>query len=229
MTEAEWDSCTDPIAMLQTPVRDGYDPGERKLLLFDCACGRRIWEHLTGPYRRLVEVGELAADGLAAEGMLERAAEEAAASGSIVSPASRMSPEVAFYLRNSLFAFIAYRLRGKPELVAHAALLRDLFGPLPFRPLAIAASWRTPEVLTLARQAAEDRLLPEGTLAPARLGVLAAALEAAGCTDAELLGHLRGPGPHVRGCWALDVVVGKQQAGVAAAGGTGLASTEPLA
>jgi hypothetical protein len=40
--------------------------------------------------------------------------------------------------------------------------------------------------------------------------LLADALEDAGCTDAELLGHLRGPGPHVRGCWALDVVLAKE-------------------
>jgi hypothetical protein len=42
-----------------------------------------------------------------------------------------------------------------------------------------------------------------------RLPLLADALEDAGCTDAELLGHLRGPGPHVRGCWAVDLVQGK--------------------
>jgi hypothetical protein len=41
------------------------------------------------------------------------------------------------------------------------------------------------------------------------LPVLADALEEAGCTDADLLGHLRGPGPHVRGCWALDLLLGK--------------------
>jgi hypothetical protein len=51
--------------------------------------------------------------------------------------------------------------------------------------------------------------LPEGHLDPARRGLLAGALEDAGCTDAELLGHLRGPGLHVRGCWALDLVLGK--------------------
>jgi hypothetical protein len=39
--------------------------------------------------------------------------------------------------------------------------------------------------------------------------VLADALEEAGCADAEILTHLRGPGPHVRGCWALDLVLGK--------------------
>jgi hypothetical protein len=43
-----------------------------------------------------------------------------------------------------------------------------------------------------------------------RIPLLADALEDAGCTDAELLGHLRGPGPHVRGCWAVDVVLGKE-------------------
>jgi hypothetical protein len=39
--------------------------------------------------------------------------------------------------------------------------------------------------------------------------LLADALEDAGCTDAELLVHLRSPGPHVRGCWGLDLVLGK--------------------
>jgi hypothetical protein len=42
-----------------------------------------------------------------------------------------------------------------------------------------------------------------------RLAQLAEALQKAGCTDADLLGHLRSPGPHVRGCWAVDLVLGK--------------------
>jgi hypothetical protein len=42
------------------------------------------------------------------------------------------------------------------------------------------------------------------------LPILADALEDAGCTDADLLGHLRSPGPHVRGCWAVDLVLGKE-------------------
>jgi hypothetical protein len=41
----------------------------------------------------------------------------------------------------------------------------------------------------------------------ARLVVLADALEEAGCQDWEFLAHLRGPGPHVRGCWALDLIL----------------------
>ena len=42
-----------------------------------------------------------------------------------------------------------------------------------------------------------------------RLPILADALEEAGCDDAELLAHLRGPGPHARGCWPLDTLLGK--------------------
>jgi hypothetical protein len=64
-------------------------------------------------------------------------------------------------------------------------------------------------VLNLARSAYEERTLPAGALDAGRLAVLADALEEAGCDDAEVLAHLRGPGPHVRGCFALDWVLGK--------------------
>jgi hypothetical protein len=43
-----------------------------------------------------------------------------------------------------------------------------------------------------------------------RLAVLADALEEAGCADADILSHLRGPGPHVRGCWVVDLLLGKE-------------------
>ena len=45
---------------------------------------------------------------------------------------------------------------------------------------------------------------------PERLAVLFDALEEAGCDDAEILNHLRSPGPHVRGCWAVDLLLGKE-------------------
>jgi hypothetical protein len=64
-------------------------------------------------------------------------------------------------------------------------------------------------VTGLAPAAYEERALPSGELDPARLAVLADALEDTGCADSEVLGHLRGPGPHVRGCWALDLILGK--------------------
>jgi hypothetical protein len=61
----------------------------------------------------------------------------------------------------------------------------------------------------LARAAYEERHLPPGRLDAARLAVLADALEEAGCADAGLLDHLRGLGPHVRGCWAVDLAFGR--------------------
>jgi hypothetical protein len=90
-----------------------------------------------------------------------------------------------------------------------SGLLRDLFGPLPFRPVTVSPAWRTPEVVGLAQAAYEERKLPSGTLDLARLAVLADALEEAGCTDQAILDHLRGPGPHVRGCWVVDLLLGK--------------------
>jgi hypothetical protein len=91
-----------------------------------------------------------------------------------------------------------------------AALLRDIFGPLPFRTKTIAPgwlSWNGGVVRLLAVAAYDGRLLPSGQLDLTRLAVLADALEEAGCDDAEVLSHLRGPGPHVRGCWCVDLLL----------------------
>src|SRR5262249_53955080 len=88
------------------------------------------------------------------------------------------------------------------------ALIRCVFGN-PFRPHAIDPAWLTRNdgtVKQLAQAAYEERDLPSGHLDVTRLGVLADALEEAGCTSADLLEHLRGPGPHVRGCWAVDLL-----------------------
>jgi hypothetical protein len=91
-------------------------------------------------------------------------------------------------------------------------LVRCVFGN-PYRPVAAIAppwlAWGDGTVPKLAESAYAERTLPEGALDPARLALVADALEDAGCTDADLLGHLRGLGPHVRGCWALDLLLGK--------------------
>jgi hypothetical protein len=93
-----------------------------------------------------------------------------------------------------------------------ADLLRCIFGN-PFRPAPAldpaSLAWQSGAVPRLARAAYEERHLPEGTLDVARLALLADALQEAGCTDTGLLGHLREPRPHVRGCWALDLVLAK--------------------
>jgi hypothetical protein len=87
-------------------------------------------------------------------------------------------------------------------------LIREVFGN-PLRPVVFAQAWRTTDVTALARAAYETRSLPSGRLERDRLGVLADALEDAGCTEETLLRHLRGEGPHVRGCWALDLVLSR--------------------
>ena len=87
-------------------------------------------------------------------------------------------------------------------------LVRDIFGN-PFRPVTLDLAWLTPTVLTLATSAYEERILPSGELDPDRLAVLSDALEEAGCNDADILNHLRSPGPHVRGCWVVDGLLGK--------------------
>jgi hypothetical protein len=98
------------------------------------------------------------------------------------------------------------------ESTAQCALLRDVFGN-PFRPAPVLGpavpAWNEHTVARLAQRAYEDRHLPDGTLDLTRLAVLADALEEAGVTDALLLEHLRGPGPHVRGCFALDAILGR--------------------
>ncbi|MDY3557351.1 hypothetical protein R5W24_006540 [Gemmata sp. JC717] len=81
-------------------------------------------------------------------------------------------------------------------------LLFDIFGN-PFRPVALDPAWRTENALALARQMYASR---EFSAMP----VLADALQDAGCDSADILDHCRGPGPHVRGCWVVDLVLGKK-------------------
>jgi hypothetical protein len=99
--------------------------------------------------------------------------------------------------------------RGTEEAACQARLVRELFGN-PFFPVTILPAWLTPTVTRLAAVAYEERALPSGELDPVRLAVLADALEDAGCADADILTHLRSAGPHVRGCWALDLILGKE-------------------
>jgi hypothetical protein len=89
------------------------------------------------------------------------------------------------------------------------AAIHEIFGN-PFRPVVIDPRWLTPTVTSLAQAAYGERLLPTRQLDADRLAVLADALEEAGCSDPAILGHLRGPGPHFRGCWALDRLLKKE-------------------
>jgi hypothetical protein len=79
--------------------------------------------------------------------------------------------------------------------------------PPPLPPVVLA--WQDFTVVRLAQAAYDHRTLPAGSLDPTRLAVLTDALEEAGCNNQEMLTHLRGPGPHVRGCWVVDLLIGK--------------------
>jgi hypothetical protein len=81
-------------------------------------------------------------------------------------------------------------------------VLREMFGPLPFRAIPVDSSWLTAAVTVFADSIYQERAFD-------RLPILADALEEAGCTNADILAHCRGPGPHVRGCWVVDLLLGK--------------------
>jgi hypothetical protein len=98
---------------------------------------------------------------------------------------------------------------GAAATRAMSALVRDVAGS-PFRYASFDARAWTPSASAIAQAAYDERILPSGCLDNERLAVLSDALEEANCTDEAILTHLRSPGPHVRGCWALDLVLGKE-------------------
>jgi hypothetical protein len=88
------------------------------------------------------------------------------------------------------------------ELAAQSDILRDIFGN-PFRPVTFDAKWRTSTALALAEQM-------YGTREFSAMPILADALQDAGCDNEGILEHCRWLGPHVRGCWVVDLVLGKE-------------------
>jgi hypothetical protein len=187
--EKQWTTAKNPRNMLR--LLHGK-ASQRKLRLFAAACCRRIWGQLTDERsRRAVEVGERLADA------------EATTKG-------RPAAEYATMHRAWWAAWNSAEAACKHAgAKAQADLLRCIIGN-PFRPVTLSPGWRTPQVVALAQAAYDQRELPAGTLDLARLAVLADALEDAGCSDELLLGHLRGGGVHVRGCFAVDAVLGRQ-------------------
>jgi hypothetical protein len=91
---------------------------------------------------------------------------------------------------------------GLPEQRKHLCdLIRDVIG-YPCRPVALDVAWQTPVAVALAQTIYDERRFSD-------LPILADALEEAGCDNADILAHCRGPGPHARGCWAVDLLLGK--------------------
>jgi hypothetical protein len=113
--------------------------------------------------------------------------------------------KAALYLQLSLQECLgllpAYGVPTEPFRAGLADVLRDIFGN-PFREVTFDPAWRTAAVISKARAAEADQ-------DPRRLPDLADELEQAGCDDFDILGHCRSPGPHVRGCWVVDAILGK--------------------
>jgi hypothetical protein len=133
------------------------------------------------------------------------AARAAAEAASLETPEAAVRSTVSAGLetgaREGITAWVAERIGAK----ALERLIRDIFGLTPFRPVAISPDWLTwndAMIPKLAQAIYEEQAFDH-------LPILADALEEAGCTDADILGHLRGPGPHVRGCWPVDLCLGK--------------------
>ena len=81
-------------------------------------------------------------------------------------------------------------------------LIHEVVGN-PFRPVSFSPSWRTDTAVSLAKQMYESREF-------GAMPILADALQDAGCDNDDILSHCRGPGPHVRGCWVVDLVLEKE-------------------
>lgn len=107
--------------------------------------------------------------------------------------------------KNALIAYPTFEQVEAREKAVQADLLRDIVGN-PFRPVTLDASlldWRDRTVVRIAQSIYDDRSFEP-------LGILGDALEEAGCMNTALLSHCRSKGPHARGCWAVDLVLGKQ-------------------
>jgi hypothetical protein len=205
MTESEWQTCEDPRRMLEW-LRAGSQASDRKFRLFAVAYSRWVWERLTSRLvRHLVELTERFADGEAPAEELARLREASRPVGL----EEQCACDAAYHedIQAVITASAEWYYENVPAAertwagVVQCEVIRDLFNP--FRPVLLHPSWQSPPVLALARAIYERRAFE-------RLPELATALVVAGCTDAELLGHLRGPGPHQKGCWAVDLLLGKK-------------------
>jgi hypothetical protein len=215
MTEADWLSATEPQAMLAF-LRDSCRVSERKLRLFACAYARQLWPQLDDERStRAVEVAEQYADGVAHERDRQKAwqAADDVVVDAVAKPDFARAAVVVYAKRclaKSKDQVLRLDFHFQGWTPVEVRLVKDIFGN-PFQgPPAVPApvlAWNDGAVVRLAAAAYEERLLPQGTLDPARLAVLADALEEAGCADTGLLGHLRGPGPHVRGCHGVDRIL----------------------
>ena len=231
VTEQEWLECKDPLKMLVFLrvkmlglLREAVSEkvSDRKPRLLGCACCHRLWHLLSDERsRKALSIAERYADGEVSAEKLGYAWGDARRAAQVAHRQERQTAEGAAMYAVAMLcqadigrALEAVHLAAGCEAysLGHARLadihneqiplLRDLFGN-PFQPVALDSALRTPAVVQLARSLYEEKRFED-------LPVLADALEEAGCQDATVLEHCRGPGPHVKGCWVLDLLLGKE-------------------
>lgn len=194
MTEAEWHACNDRVKLFESLTV----PSDRKCILFAVQCClRRPHKYTRRVFRRLLrrcQAAEAFADGGYDVVRLRR--------GWGVQPPYEepCHPERAQEWARTWVMGVAQYLEPVADEVA-VSLLKDIFGD-PFRTVLMNQSWLSSTVVALGQGIYEDQAFD-------RLPILADALQDAGCEDDRILTHLRGGGLHVKGCWALDLVLGK--------------------
>lgn len=190
----------------------------RQARLFACGCARLAWDLLDAPAaRRAVVLAEEFADGRVTAGEFREAASAARAVRK-AAPRSDADDKRRYRALTAVYHASHSGSKGAPPFAhAVAALdalpvdLRDAGGPglvrcvfgAPGSAPPAPHAWRTPAVVALAAELSAAR-------AWHRLPELADVLTDAGCYWSPLLEHLRGDGPHARGCWALDFVLARE-------------------
>jgi hypothetical protein len=209
MTEDEWWECYDPLDLLEAVPESAPDECLWRYVLH-CLRGAEIDRAAELLERRLA--GELDDEGFAAaRDEFARWSNLRAGGGYSAGHRPVHLPPVAQRARAAVTA-----LQTDPRAAALAvtretrhllqrdqcAWLRCLFAN-PFCAIAADPAWLTSTVLALARDIRERDnfgVMP----------ILADALQDAGCDSDDILAHCRGLGPHVRGCWVVDLALGKE-------------------
>ena len=191
---------------------------DRKARLYAVASCRTLWALMTeAASRKAVEVSELFADKKVAKASLHAARKKLNAPTRAKLRARASNPPVwagAWDAAHDALRIGAWDAAIHCQFAAHVTLntddgdaclcqlLRDIFGN-PFRPVTIDPRWLTSTVIDLADAIYTERAFD-------RMPILADALMDAGCDSEEIINHCRGPGPHVRGCWVVDLLLGKE-------------------
>jgi hypothetical protein len=204
MTEAEWLASADPEDMMRF-LRESVS--DRKSRLFCCSCCRIAWHELIHEsscdakrFRNAVEVAERFADGNATRAELA-SARAAVASGAGNFPRDYEIIAGVLCEERSIDADIIVLASCYGD-AGIASVFRDIFGN-PFRPVLLDSSWPTSGVTQVAQHIYDKRRFED-------MPILADALEDAGCDNAAILEHCRSNGTHVRGCWVVDLLLGKE-------------------